>query len=73
MYVSSIPFCDYIYIISLYVLFSQVPIVFISFAALGGASIHPQVSAWVAVFVLPVNSAVNPVLYTLSAMERQQQ
>ena len=41
----------------------------IGFAALGGASIEPEVSAWIAVFVLPLNSAVNPVLYTISAID----
>ena len=47
----------------------QVPIILIGFAALGGASISPQVSAWVAVFILPLNSAVNPLLYTISAID----
>lgn len=40
----------------------------IGFAALGGAKIHPQVSAWIAVFILPLNSAVNPILFTISAI-----
>ncbi len=46
----------------------QLPIILLGFAGLGGASIDPQVSAWIAVFVLPLNSAVNPVLYTVSAV-----
>ena len=44
------------------------PIILIGFAALGGAKIHPQVSAWIAVFILPLNSAVNPILFTISAI-----
>ncbi|KAK2157989.1 hypothetical protein LSH36_179g02007 [Paralvinella palmiformis] len=43
-----------------------VPIILIGFAALGGARIPPQVSAWIAVFILPLNSAMNPLLYTIS-------
>ncbi|XP_038051676.1 G-protein coupled receptor GRL101-like isoform X2 [Patiria miniata] len=42
-----------------------VPIILLGVASLGGAKIPPQVYAWVAVFVLPVNSAINPMLYTL--------
>ncbi|KAK2192054.1 hypothetical protein NP493_40g08029 [Ridgeia piscesae] len=48
---------------------SQVPIILIGFAALGGAYVPPDVSAWIAVFVLPLNSAVNPLLYTISAID----
>ena len=47
----------------------QVPIIFIGFAALAGAQVSPQVAAWVAVFVLPLNSAINPLLYTVSAID----
>lgn len=46
-----------------------VPIILIGFAALGGVQIPAVVSAWIAVFVLPLNSAMNPILYTFSAME----
>ncbi|XP_071804159.1 uncharacterized protein [Asterias amurensis] len=42
-----------------------IPIILLGVASLGGAYIPPQVYAWIAVFVLPVNSAVNPMLYTL--------
>ena len=45
------------------------PIILIGFAALAGAKIPPEVSAWIAVFILPLNSAVNPLLYTISAIE----
>ncbi|KAI0232930.1 hypothetical protein LSAT2_016795 [Lamellibrachia satsuma] len=45
-----------------------VPIILIGFAALGGVVVPPQVSAWIAVFALPLNSAVNPLLYTISAI-----
>ncbi|KAG8291160.1 hypothetical protein J6590_067597 [Homalodisca vitripennis] len=43
-----------------------VPIIGLGLASLAGFTIPPQVFAWVAVFVLPLNAAVNPVLYTLS-------
>ncbi|XP_077990597.1 G-protein coupled receptor GRL101-like, partial [Glandiceps talaboti] len=46
--------------------FCWVPIILLGVASLGGAVIPPQVYAWVAVFVLPLNSALNPILYTLS-------
>jgi hypothetical protein len=46
----------------------QVPIILIGFAGLGGAHIPPQVSAWIAVFILTLNSAVNPLLYTISSI-----
>ncbi|CAD5116857.1 DgyrCDS5699 [Dimorphilus gyrociliatus] len=46
-----------------------VPIILIGFAALGGVQIPAVVSAWIAVFVLPLNSAMNPILYTFSAMD----
>ena len=37
-------------------------------AALGGARIPGEVYVWVVVFLLPVNSAINPLLYTVSAI-----
>ncbi|CAG5122918.1 unnamed protein product, partial [Candidula unifasciata] len=43
-----------------------VPIIFLGFASLGGANASNYVYAWIAVFILPLNSAVNPLLYTLS-------
>ena len=36
--------------------------------ALTGTEISGDVYAWTAVFVLPINSALNPFLYTLSAI-----
>ncbi|XP_064082336.1 G-protein coupled receptor GRL101-like isoform X2 [Macrobrachium nipponense] len=42
------------------------PIIFLGIISLCGVSVPPKVFSWIAVFVLPVNSAVNPVLYTLS-------
>ena len=38
-------------------------------AALAGTSITGEVYAWVVVFVLPINSAINPVLYTISVIK----
>ncbi|KAK2165775.1 hypothetical protein LSH36_45g04017 [Paralvinella palmiformis] len=43
-----------------------IPIIGLGIASLGGAKVPPQVFAWIAVFVLPLNSAINPLLYTLS-------
>lgn len=45
-----------------------VPIIGLGLWSLAGFTVPPQVFAWVAVFVLPLNAAVNPVLYTLSAV-----
>nr|XP_046918809.1 relaxin receptor 2-like [Dermatophagoides farinae] len=42
------------------------PIVLIKLAAISGIPINQDLYAWVAVFLLPVNSALNPVLYTLT-------
>nr|CAD7568122.1 unnamed protein product [Timema californicum] len=42
------------------------PIILLGVLSLWGITVPPQVFAWVAVFVLPLNAAVNPVLYTLS-------
>ena len=36
--------------------------------SIAGSSIPPTVYAWTAVLILPVNSALNPFLYTLSAV-----
>ena len=44
-----------------------VPMILVSIMALTGHVITPQVAAWMVVFVMPINSALNPVLYTLSA------
>ena len=46
------------------------PIIILSAMALNGAFIPAVVSAWVAVFILPLNSALNPFLYTFSTMRR---
>ncbi|KAI1294589.1 Relaxin receptor 2 [Halotydeus destructor] len=43
------------------------PIVVIKIAAFMGVDIDPTVYAWIVVFVLPVNSAINPVIYTLAS------
>ncbi|XP_054275996.1 G-protein coupled receptor GRL101-like [Macrosteles quadrilineatus] len=43
-----------------------VPIIGLGLASLAGFTMPPQVFAWVAVFVLPLNAAINPVLYTIS-------
>ena len=48
--------------------------VFLSFLGLftlNGVDISNDVYAWIIVFVLPINSAINPFLYTLLAIRRQ--
>ncbi|XP_072379113.1 uncharacterized protein Lgr4 [Diabrotica undecimpunctata] len=42
------------------------PIVLVKVIALAGVSIPQDLYAWLAIFVLPINSALNPVLYTLT-------
>ncbi|XP_077488622.1 uncharacterized protein LOC144099302 isoform X2 [Amblyomma americanum] len=49
------------------------PIVFIKIVAIAGTKIDETLYAWVAVFLLPVNSALNPVLYTLTTRMFKQQ
>ncbi|XP_053380931.1 G-protein coupled receptor GRL101-like isoform X1 [Mercenaria mercenaria] len=44
------------------------PIGVLGMLALTGYAISGEVYAWAAVFILPVNSALNPILYTLSAI-----
>ncbi|XP_064641988.1 uncharacterized protein LOC135496555 [Lineus longissimus] len=46
------------------------PIIILGLAAMSGNVVIPgDVYAWIAVFVLPINSAANPVLYTLSSFD----
>ncbi|XP_060558250.1 uncharacterized protein LOC132718555 [Ruditapes philippinarum] len=47
------------------------PIGVMGIMALNGHEISGDVYAWAAVFILPVNSALNPILYTLSAIVGQ--
>ena len=46
------------------------PVIFTAFLALGGVQVNPQISMWMAVFILPLNSAVNPFLYTFSMIKQ---
>ena len=41
---------------------------FAAILAITGVAIPGDVYAWTAVFILPLNSALNPFLYTLSAI-----
>lgn len=43
------------------------------FNVIAGVSISPSLYAWLAVLVLPVNSALNPILYTLTTAIFKQQ
>ncbi|XP_063961299.1 uncharacterized protein LOC129269692 [Lytechinus pictus] len=46
------------------------PIVILAFVSLSNyAIIPPSVYAWIAVFVLPINSSINPYLYTISTVD----
>ena len=40
------------------------PVIMTSILSLCGVPIHPQVAAWMIVFALPLNSAINPYLYS---------
>lgn len=44
------------------------PIILLGIVSLFGVPIPPGVFAWIAVFVLPLNSALNPVVYTMSGV-----
>ncbi|KAK3092348.1 hypothetical protein FSP39_001671 [Pinctada imbricata] len=48
------------------------PIAIIGCMAIGGVDISNDVYAWIIVFVLPLNSAINPFLYTLTSYRKQQ-
>ncbi|XP_048236709.1 G-protein coupled receptor GRL101-like [Haliotis rufescens] len=47
------------------------PVCIMGIVALSGTSIQGEVYAWTAVFILPINSALNPILYTLPSITRQ--
>ncbi|XP_063598614.1 G-protein coupled receptor GRL101-like [Penaeus indicus] len=49
------------------------PVIIIKVVALSGVGIDRTLYAWLAVFVLPVNSALNPILYTLATKIFKQQ
>ncbi|XP_072035536.1 uncharacterized protein [Amphiura filiformis] len=42
------------------------PIIIMKFVAFGGVQVSNGAYAWFAIFVLPVNSALNPILYTMT-------
>ncbi|XP_073815038.1 leucine-rich repeat-containing G protein-coupled receptor 4 [Musca autumnalis] len=50
-----------------------VPVIVVKILALSGISISPSLYGWLAVLVLPVNSALNPILYTLTTAVFKQQ
>lgn len=49
------------------------PIVCVKILALLGVSISPVIYAWLAVMILPINSALNPVLYSLTTASLKKQ
>lgn len=46
--------------------------VILGLMAYGGIGVSPDIYAWVIVVVLPINSALNPFIYTFSMIYRQQ-
>ena len=46
--------------------FCWLPIIIVSFISLAGVLMDPQVAVWMIIFVLPLNSALNPYLYSIS-------
>uniref|UniRef100_A0A2C9LXT7 G-protein coupled receptors family 1 profile domain-containing protein n=1 Tax=Biomphalaria glabrata TaxID=6526 RepID=A0A2C9LXT7_BIOGL len=44
------------------------PIGIIGFFSLKGQTFYRDVYAWFVVFVLPINSALNPIIYTIPAL-----
>ena len=58
-----------------FILFRQYDIVsvasLIGMLALSGVTISSDVYSWITVFVLPINSALNPFLYTLLAIVKK--
>ncbi|XP_070568597.1 relaxin receptor 2-like [Ptychodera flava] len=42
------------------------PIIILKLVALAGVKVNGDIYAWMAVFILPVNSALNPILYTMT-------
>ncbi|KAJ8031757.1 hypothetical protein HOLleu_25063 [Holothuria leucospilota] len=47
------------------------PVIITGILSTAGYEISTDVYAWFAIFVLPINSAVNPFIYTLPAMKRK--
>ena len=47
-------------------------VVFTGIVAVSGQVLSGDIYAWMAVFVLPVNSALNPFLYTLTAILKKE-
>eukprot|EP00105_Crassostrea_gigas_P034028 XP_019918176.1 PREDICTED: uncharacterized protein LOC105317207 [Crassostrea gigas] len=51
--------------------FCWIPIIVIGLLASGGVNISSDVYAWVIVLILPINSALNPFIYTFSMIYRK--
>ncbi|XP_041486068.1 G-protein coupled receptor GRL101-like [Lytechinus variegatus] len=47
------------------------PIIIMGLLSAGGTSLPAQVYAWTAVIILPINSSLNPYLYTISTVHSQ--
>ena len=47
-----------------------VPVLVTWFLSIAGMQVHPGVSAWMVVFIMPLNAALNPYLYTFAALHQ---
>ncbi|XP_023216775.1 uncharacterized protein LOC111619306 isoform X2 [Centruroides sculpturatus] len=45
------------------------PIILIGLMAMAGVKVSGEAYSWIAVFILPLNSATNPIIYTISSMK----
>ncbi|CAH1777905.1 unnamed protein product, partial [Owenia fusiformis] len=59
-------FAKRILVIILSDLMCWVPLITIKLMAFGSIRISDSMYAWLAIFILPINSAINPILYTLT-------
>ena len=46
-----------------------IPVIITVAANMAGVSIDQHIMAWIAVFIIPLNAASDPILYTLSAYD----
>ena len=56
---------DFLHLVHLFTYF------FVGLLAISGQVISGEVYAWVAVFILPINSALNPFLYSFANLRKK--
>ncbi|GFY58554.1 relaxin receptor 2 [Trichonephila inaurata madagascariensis] len=54
-------------------MFCWLPIIAIKILSISGMTFYSESYAWIAVFIIPINSALNPVIYTLTTKLFKQQ